>query len=190
MATSAAQLSLIVKTLCTEFELNEKHVLKHLSNQDLLPAKLNKTETAKSVSIFASKKAEELATTVKIVPEGTGSGKFGKFTLTDIQKLLIVPVKTKLIISPNAQKYATENEISLENIEGSGKNGRILLKDLVKDDDEKINISKKALIYAKDNLPEQDLKLVNGSGKGGRILLTDLKAIQQCSDSESESDSE
>ena len=60
MATSATQLSLIIKTLCTEFELNEKQVLEQLSKQDLLPAKLNKPDVKKNFSIFASKHAKNL----------------------------------------------------------------------------------------------------------------------------------
>ena len=189
MATSATQLSLIIKTLCTEFELNEKQVLKQLSNQDLLPAKLNKPDVKKSFSIFASKHAEELAAVSNIVPDGNGSGKDGKFTLNDIKKIISgTTIKEKLIISPIAQKYATDNNISLEDIKGSGKDGRILLKDFEVIKDSALNISTRALQEAKDSgMTEEKLRTIIGSGKDGRILLTDIKNNQK-TDSDTEED--
>lgn len=40
MATSAATLSQIISSLSAEYKLDEKKVLKHLANKELLPAKL------------------------------------------------------------------------------------------------------------------------------------------------------
>ena len=130
MATSSAKLSEIINCLCKEYELDEKQVLKKLSTQDLLPAKLlNKPN--KSVSLFASKIAEEMATQSNIVvEEGKGTGKDNKFTLTDIKKLIQQPSKKKLLVSPTALNYANEHGINVTNIVGTGKDGRIILKDV------------------------------------------------------------
>lgn len=139
MATSANTLSQIISTLCTEYDLDEKQVLKQLATKDLLPAKLiKKTEQKKSPSLYASKQAEELATQANLVVEfGKGSGKDGKHTLTDIKQALEVPTTKKINISPTALNFANENGINVVNFTGSGKDGRIILKDLQKSESTK-----------------------------------------------------
>ena len=149
MATSSAKLSQLIDCLCTEYELDKKHVLKQLSEKDLLPAKLLE-KPKKSVSLFASKIAEEMATQSNVVvEEGKGTGKDNKFTLIDIKKLIQQPSKKKLLVSPTALNFANEHGINVTNIVGSGKDGRIILKDVEKivettaDDDEELDISTK-----------------------------------------------
>ena len=196
MATSAAKLSQIINCLCTEYELDEKQVLKQLSTKDLLPAKLLEKPVVKSVSIFASKIAEALATQAKVVvEEGKGSGKDGKFTLIDIKTLIQQPTKNKLLVSPTAMSFANDHGINVTNIVGTGKDGRILLKDVEKivetTADEELNISPRAQVFAtKENLSEQELKKVKGSGKDGKILLKDIEKMTSDSESDSESDSD
>ena len=133
MATSAKTLSQIIDTLCDEYELDKKQVLKQLSTKDLLPAKLAKTPEKKDISIFASKQAEEIATQANLVlDEGKGSGKDGKYTVGDVKKALEAPLVQKLLISPSALNFANENNISVANITGTGKDSRILLSDVKK----------------------------------------------------------
>ena len=131
MATSANTLSQIISTLCTEYELDEKQVLKQLATKDLLPAKLTKITKPTNAPMFSSKKAEELATHAKVVFEfGNGSGKNGKHTLSDVKKAIEVPTTKKISASPTALNYANDNGIIITDIKGSGKDGRILLKDV------------------------------------------------------------
>jgi len=194
MATSAATLSKIISTLSAEYKLDEKKVLKHLANKELLPAKLI-PKTKKGVSTFASKQAEELATKSNFLPEGDGSGKDGKWTLGDIKKHIETPSKAKLLCSPTALTFANEHKIDITKVEGTGKDGRILLKDvekLVEDEDEEINISPTALIAAKKaKIEDKVLLTYQGSGKDGRILLGDVnKIITESENSESDSDSD
>ena len=138
MATSANTLSKIISTLCHEYELDEKQVLKQLATKDLLPAKLTKITKPTNAPMFSSKKAEELATHAKVVFEfGKGSGKDGKHTLTDIKQALEVPTTKKINISPTALNYANENGLIVSNYTGTGKDGRIVLKDLQKSESTK-----------------------------------------------------
>ena len=132
MATSANTLSQIISTLCTEYDLDEKQVLKQLETKDLLPAKLiKKNVPKKTVSLYASKQAEELATQANLVVAfGEGSGKDGKHTLTDIKQAIEVPKAKKINISPTALNYANDNGLIVANYTGTGKDGRIVLKDL------------------------------------------------------------
>ena len=139
MATSAAQLATILTHISQKFDLDEKRVLEQLDADGLLPAKLKPKEAkSKTVSLFASKAAEEFASVSGFAAEGReGSGRDGKFTLADIKKIVESPKKEKLNVSPTAMVYANENGIDLSKITGSGKEGRILL------DDVKIKTEKK-----------------------------------------------
>ena len=194
MATSAQTLQQIINTICTQNNLSENEILSALAEKELLPKKLIPKDS-KGASKFASKQAEELATKSKIIPEGEGSGKDGKFTLTDIKKLMEKPTKEKIQISPTALTFANENGINISDIKGSGKDGRILLKDveaLIKvddDEEEALNISDSALVEAKKaKIDDEDLKHIHGSGKDGRVLLKDVKKYISESDKSASSD--
>ena len=197
MATSAATLTKILSLICEEYELDEKQVLKQLTSKDLLPAKLI-SKKFKPETHFASKQAEELATKAKLVLENekSGSGKDGKWTLTDIKKMIDQPSKKKFIISPIALTFANENGLSVADIKGTGKDGRILLVDVEKlmksEDKVESNISPRALIVAKENkISESKLMIIHGTGKDGKILLKDIeKIVREESQSESESEDE
>jgi len=86
-----------------------------------------------------------------------------------------------MLISPNALHLANEHNISLVGKLGSGKEGRIILKDVEKliaeeDDSKELNISDRALKEANDSgLKEEEIAEISGSGKDGRILLEDIK---------------
>ena len=182
--TSAQNLSAIISTLSRKYKFSENEAIECLWDAELLPKKMAPKKD-KPVYIWASKKAEELATThgVTLLQEGNGSGKDGKYTIADIQKLIQSPVKEKMLVSPNALTLAKEHGIDLVGKKGSGKDGRILLKDVEKlitnDDsehDEELNISPRALIEAQESgMSDEDLSHLHGSGKDGKILLSDVK---------------
>lgn len=134
MATSAQTLSTILDTLAKEFHFDKDDALSLLASESLLPKKLmpSPAAPAKKASPWGSKKAEEVAAEHGIIPTGPGSGKDGKWILSDVKKLLDEPVKEKPNASPQAVKLALENNIDLKKVEGSGKDGKILLKDVEK----------------------------------------------------------
>ncbi len=183
MATSAATLQTIIETLGKKYKFNSAEAIRILAEDELLPKKMTPKDVKADGNIWASKKAEELATQYKILPTGDGSGKNGKWTLKDIEKLMEKPTKSKINISPNALNLANETGLSLSGKTGSGKDGRILLKDVEQwiksdksEDDDDINISPRALMEANQNgLSDGDLTTIRGSGKDGRILLEDVK---------------
>jgi pyruvate/2-oxoglutarate dehydrogenase complex dihydrolipoamide acyltransferase (E2) component len=180
MATSAQTLSTIIDVLSKKYKFDSDKAIALLAKEELLPKKMLPKES-KDDSPWASKKAEELASTHCIVAEGPGSGKNGKWTLADVEKAMTKPAKNKMLISPNALNLANEKGLSLVGKKGSGKDGRILLKDVEawlddEDDEEDLNISPRALQEAHDaGIKDEDLATLHGSGKDGRILLEDIK---------------
>lgn len=195
MATSAQTLATIIDVLSKKYKFDSDKAIALLAKEELLPKKLLPKES-KDNSPWASKKAEELASTHGIIAEGPGSGKNGKWTLADVEKAMSKPAKTKVLISPNALNLANEKGLSIVGKKGSGKDGRILLKDVEAwldndsdDDDEEINISPRALQEANDaGIKDDQLATLHGSGKDGRILLEDIKKF--ISDSEKSDDDE
>lgn len=198
MATSAEKLSTILDlalTMARDGEENET-IMKALAKRELLPAKLL-PKKKEATSIFASKQAEEVATRSKLsLDPGAGSGKDGRYTLADINKLLESPKKKPTAISPSALQLANEHGISISGVVGSGKDGRIVLKDieaLLEQDaeEDELNISPRALNEANEaKIPQSKLKTLHGSGKDGRIILSDIEKLKSESESDSESGSE
>jgi pyruvate/2-oxoglutarate dehydrogenase complex dihydrolipoamide acyltransferase (E2) component len=180
MATSAQTLATIIDVLSKKYKFDSDKAIALLAKEELLPKKMIPKEN-KDESPWASKKAEELASTHGIVAEGPGSGKNGKWTLSDVEKAMAKPAKNKMLVSPNALNLANEKGLSLVGKKGSGKDGRILLKDVEawlddEDDEEDLNISPRALQEAHDaGIKDEDLATLHGSGKDGRILLEDIK---------------
>lgn len=180
MATSAQTLLTIIDVLSKKYKFDSDEAIALLAKEELLPKKMIPKEN-KDESPWASKKAEELASTHGIVAEGPGSGKNGKWTLADVEKAMAKPAKNKMLVSPNALNLANEKGLSLVDKKGSGKDGRILLKDVEawldnEDDEEDLNISPRALQEAHDaGIKDEDLATLHGSGKDGRILLEDIK---------------
>ena len=180
MATSAQTLATIIDVLSKKYKFDRDKAMSILAKEELLPKKMLPKEN-KDDSPWASKKAEELASTHGIVAEGPGSGKNGKWTLADVEKAMAKPAKNKMLVSPNALNLANEKGLSLVGKVGTGKDGRILLKDVEawlddEDDEEDLNISPRALQEAHDaGIKDEDLATLHGSGKDGRILLEDIK---------------
>ena len=193
MATSAQTLGSIIELLAQKYKFDYENAIALLAKEELLPKKMI-PQDRKADSPWASKKAEELASQHGIVPSGSGSGKNGKWTLADVEKAMAKPSKTKLLVSPNALNLANQKGISLVGKKGSGKDGRILLKDVEAmldddDDEEELNISPRALQEAHDSgIKDKELFTLHGSGKDGRILLEDIK--KHISESEKSEDSE
>ena len=180
MATSAQTLTTIIDVLSNKYKFDSKTAIALLAEEGLLPKKMLPKES-KDDSPWASKKAEELASTHGIVAEGPGSGKNDKWTLTDVEKAMTKPAKNKILVSPNALNLANEKGLSLVGKKGSGKDGRILLRNVEawlddEEDEEDLNISPRALQEAHDaGIKDEELAILHGSGKDGRILLEDIK---------------
>lgn len=196
MATSAATLSKIITELSKKYKFDEDNAILFLSKEELLPKKLLPKDT-KSDSPWASKKAQELAEQHGIEAKGDGSGKNGKWTLADVEKAMEKPSKDKLLVSPNALNLANEHKLSLLGKKGSGKDGRILLKDVEawiakdEDEDDDLNISPRALQEANElGISDEELSSLHGSGKDGRILLEDIKKYNSSTDKSDEEDDE
>ncbi len=194
MATSAQTLTTIIDVLSKKYKFDSDKAIVLLAKEELLPKKMIPKET-KDDSPWASKKAEELASVHGIIAEGPGSGKNGKWTLADVEKAMSKPTKTKMLISPNALNLANEKGLSIVGKKGSGKDGRILLKDVEawlddkSDDEEELNISPRALQEANEaGIKDDQLATLHGSGKDGRILLEDIK--KYISESEKSEDDE
>jgi len=194
MATSAEKLSTILDlalTMARDGEENEA-IMKALAKRELLPAKLL-PKKKEATSIFASKQAEEVATRAHLasLEPGAGSGKDGRYTLADINKLLETPKKKPTAISPSALQLANEKGISISGVVGSGKDGRIVLKDiesLLEQDaeEDELNISPRALNEANEaKIPQSKLRTLHGSGKDGRIILSDIEKLKSEDDSSS-----
>ena len=187
MATSAQTLATIIDTLSKKYKFDSDKAIALLAKEELLPKKMIPKEN-KDDSPWASKKAEELASQHGIIADGPGSGKNGKWTLADVEKAMAKPSKTKMLVSPNALNLANEKGLSLVGRKGSGKDGRILLKDVEgwldeDEDEEEINISPRALQEAHDaGIKDEELSTLHGSGKDGRILLEDIKKYVSSSD--------
>lgn len=184
MATSAQTLTTIIETLATKYKFDKDKAIDLLAKQELLPKKMLPKNAKKEDTPFASKKAEELAAQHGIVPEGPGSGKDEKWTLADVQKAMEKPSKTKMLVSPNALNLANEKGLTLVGRKGTGKDGRILLKDVEKwlaeddesDDEDKFDISPRARQEATTlDISDEELSTIEGSGKDGTILLKDVK---------------
>lgn len=181
MATSAQTLATIIDTLAKKYKFDVDNAILLLAKEELLPKKMLPKEN-KNDSPWASKKAEELASIHGIIAEGSGSGKNGKWTLIDVEKAMNKPTRSKILVSPNALNLANEKGLSLDGKKGSGKDGRIVLKDVetwIADDDdgeEDLNISPRALQEARSSgINDDDLLNIHGSGKDGRLLLEDIK---------------
>ena len=187
MATSAQTLTTIIETLATKYKFDKDKAIDLLAKQELLPKKML-PKNKKEDTPFASKKAEELASQHGIVPDGPGSAKDGKWSLADVQKAMEKPSKTKMLVSPNALNLANEKGLTLVGRKGTGKDGRILLKDVEKwlaeddesDDDDEIDISPRARQEANDlDISDEELATIEGSGSEGRIVLKDVKEFHK-----------
>lgn len=189
MATSAQTLQTIIEKLGRKFKFDSDDAINFLAKEELLPKKMLPKDSINE-SPWASKRAEELAMLHDIEAKGVGSGKNGKWTLADVQKAMEKPSKTQTLISPNALNFANEHKISIVGKKGSGKDGRILLKDVEKwlaaetdEGDEELDISPRALQEANElGISDEELHTIKGSGNDGRILLKDIKDYSSASD--------
>ena len=89
MATPADKLATIIETLSKKYNFSNDDAITFLYEEELLPKKLLPKET-KADNVWASKKAQELAEAHDVVfrHSGNGSGKNGKYTLKDIERVV------------------------------------------------------------------------------------------------------
>jgi len=197
MATSAKTLTTIIEMLSKKYKFDYDKATDFLAKEELLPKKMITNVTPSDI-VWASKKAEDLASRNGFVPTGIGSGKNGKWTLSDVEKATNKPTKTKLNASADASNLAKEYKLSIDGKTGSGKNGRILVKDVekwideIEEDGEEIIISSRARQLAQEyGITDAVLSTIKGSGHGSRILLKDINDYQKNSgESEEESEEE
>ena len=175
MSTSADTLMQIINEIAKDFSVNKDKILENLTEKELLPKKILKMQG----TVFATTKAKDFAEENGIVPDGEGSGRGGKFTITDLKKML-KPVPKKTLITPSAEQFAKNEGIDIKDVIGTGQDDRITLKDIKGYiskclDEDKINISAHAQAKAdKNNLTLNDFKKIVGSGDKGRIVVKDI----------------
>jgi pyruvate/2-oxoglutarate dehydrogenase complex dihydrolipoamide acyltransferase (E2) component len=112
-----------------------------------------------------------------------------------LPKKMLTPAKAvkeaTMWASKAAQALAGENNIIHETLEGTGKDGKITIKDVksfLLEPIKKVNASPAALKYARDNSLDIG-RIASGSGKEGKIVLSDVKDLTEPdppSDSEEE----
>ena len=95
MATPADKLATIIETLSKKYNFSNDDAITFLYEEELLPKKLlpketKETKQTKADNVWASKKAQELAEAHDVVfrHSGNGSGKNGKYTLKDIERVV------------------------------------------------------------------------------------------------------
>jgi pyruvate/2-oxoglutarate dehydrogenase complex dihydrolipoamide acyltransferase (E2) component len=198
MATSALTLSLIIKELIAAKPANEALAIELLMAKGIkLPKALTEVKTAKPVSVFASKAAEDFADANDIsIPEGfKGTATKDKISVSDLKKMKDPP-KEKKNISPSAEKFSRDNGINIEGLVGSGQDGKVMLKDVKALKPEEpteptepteteeagpSGVSKLSPAVAKalkiHHIDEGDLDEIEGSGADGQIMLKDIKDL-------------
>ena len=201
MATSAQTLSLIIDELVKNSPQDRAAALALLGAKGYLPKKLMEApKQEKKVSRFASKAAEDFADAkgLEIPEDFKGSAANDKISVKDLKLLAEGATKTKVNASPSAQQYARDNDIDLNEVKGSGNEGKILLRD-VKDfkpaepaeptkptkptkttKEKKVKVSSAAAkIMKKYELDEEDLLNldVKGTGPDGSVVAKDLKEL-------------
>jgi pyruvate/2-oxoglutarate dehydrogenase complex dihydrolipoamide acyltransferase (E2) component len=207
MATSAQTLSLIIKELIIAKPATEALAIELLMAKGIkLPKALTEVKAVKTVSIFASKAAEDFADANDIsIPEGfKGTAAKDKISVGDLKKMKDPP-KEKKNISPSAEKFARDNGINIDGLVGSGQDGKVMLKDVkalkpeepTKTEEPKkteeagpSGVSKLSPAVAKalkvHGIDEGDLDEIEGSGAGGQIMLKDIKDLIELYKAESD----
>lgn len=201
MATSAQTLSLIIKELIIAKPANEALAIELLMAKGIkLPKALTEVKAVKTVSIFASKAAEDFADANDIsIPEGfKGTAAKDKISVGDLKKMKDPP-KEKKNISPSAEKFARDNGINIDGLVGSGQDGKVMLKDvkaLKTEEPTKTEeagpsgVSKLSPAVAKalkiHGIDEGDLDEIEGSGADGQIMLKDIKDLIELYKAESD----
>ena len=197
MATSAKTLTSIIEVLSKKYKFDYDKATDFLAKEELLPKKMITNVTQCDI-VWASKKAEDLASRNGFVPTGIGSGKNGKWTLSDVDNATKKPTQTKLNVTADAFNLAKDYKLSIDGKTGSGKDGRILVKDVekwnneIEDDGKEILISAHARQLAQAyGITDAVLSTIKGTGHGSRILLKDINDYHSNSgESEEESEEE
>lgn len=201
--TSAQTLSSIINEFVANPPSSNEQALATLMAKGWLPKKLIPSEKpVKKVSIFASQAAEDLAdkeglSDSLIDKKIVGTGQRAKITVKDIHGFMRAD-KVKANASPAALTYARDNNLDLSTTEGTGPDGKILLKDIKEAKPLDLKPAKPKLspdaqkAVKKWQLDDADIEEVKGTGKSGNIKLSDLKdliaATKKAWEAESDSD--
>jgi pyruvate/2-oxoglutarate dehydrogenase complex dihydrolipoamide acyltransferase (E2) component len=192
MATSAETLSLIIDLLVKTRPKDREGACTLLAEKGYLPKKLLVVPKVKTVSVFASKVAEDyaLANDVKIPDGFKGTASKDKISVKDLKALNDASTKKKPAnASPSALQFARDNGIDIGKVTGTGVDGKILLKDikglkpsdsedLADIDSDKPKISPSAAkLMKRYELDEEDLADIVGTGANGTIVSKDLKEL-------------
>ena len=101
-----------------------------------------------------------------------------------LPKKMLVPVKVPKAAtkwaSKAAKELAAEHDVSVDELKGTGNEGKITVKDvksLLEAPNKQVNASHPALKYARDN--KLDIgRIATGSGNEGKILLKDVQELK------------
>jgi len=190
MATSAQTISLIIDELVEAKPVDRDAAIALLATKGYLPKKLLEKPREKKTSRFASKAAEEFAEAKGIaVPCGfKGTANNDKISVKDLKQLAEGPKKTKVNASPSAQQFCRDIGLDITKVNGSGTDGKVLLKDVKDlkptakvdsdDDTSKRKVSSAAAKLMKQyEIDEEDIIDIEGTGTNGTVLAKDLKEL-------------
>jgi pyruvate dehydrogenase E2 component (dihydrolipoamide acetyltransferase) len=135
--------------------------------------------------VFAEPAAKEPGEDIKKQEPEVARKETGKTALMEHEEE-IPEDEDKIKISPLARKMASENNVDISMIEGSGPRGRIVKKDVEEYmasagsmEEKKIKISPRARKKAKELGIDWKSAKVEGSGPGGRIVESDILAYSK-----------
>lgn len=139
MAISCEKFTEMLEVISKEHKIDMQALIGSLESKDLLPKKMmTKSSASKDKGPFDNKRAKEFAEANGIcIKDIVGTGREGRITITDMKKVVGVPVTGKVNISDAAAKLAKDNDVDISTITPSGKRGDILLKDVKKAIEEK-----------------------------------------------------
>lgn len=131
MAISCEKFTQMLEVISKEHKIDMQALIGSLEANGLMPKKMTKASTPNDKGPYDNKRAKDFAEANGIcIKDIVGTGREGRITITDMKKVVDVPVSGKIKISGAAAKLAEENGIDISKITPSGKRGDILLKDI------------------------------------------------------------
>jgi pyruvate/2-oxoglutarate dehydrogenase complex dihydrolipoamide acyltransferase (E2) component len=187
MATSAANLQLILEICAKTANCDIEDLKKAVAAKKLLPKKLleppkPKKEDSPFASTAAAKFAEEHSVEIKGLK---GTSIKGKLTVKDLKDSVAGP--KKVTVTAGAKTFAEANGVDLSKVVPA-KEGKILKQDVVEylreqdsDDSDSEPDFKLTTAAAREvdkyDIDDEDLEKIKGTGKDGAIKLCDLKEL-------------
>lgn len=191
MATSAANLALILEICSKTADFPLADLYKAVAAKKLLPKKLLEPPKAKALETpFASKAAEKFATEHSVEIKGIkGTSAKDKLTVKDLRDSIAGPKKVS--VTAGAKTFAAANKVDLSLVVGANPL-KILKMDIVDyirdrdsgsdDEDEeepnyKLTTAAEREVDKYEEIEDSDLEAIEGTGKDGAIKLCDLKEL-------------